>query len=210
MSQRIIPLEPIGGEPDGPVALTDVVIALYLEGVPGHDHDGERHFDAGPLSEATVAAFALGCAMGVGNGDRMLDILEQTHAGAVEHVIEECREPLVEKAAAVRSSPEPLEPEDFIDDLLRAVEDDAHATEDTAHNALSMAFEYGCILAHVERAAAMMVRNVFNRAQAEAVAEFEAGSSDDLPPGPDPHRPLQDLAAEILSAYEADIGFGAG
>ena len=73
-----------------------------------------------------------------------------------------------------------------------------------------MAFEYGCIRAHVERAAAMMVRNVFNRAQAEALAEFEAGTNDDLPPGPDPHRPLQDLAAEILSAYEADIGFGAG
>ena len=209
MSQRIIPLEPTGGEPDGPVALTDVVIALYLEGVPAHEDDGERHFDAGALSEAAVAAFALGCALGVGSGGRVLDILEQTHPGAVEHVIEECREPLTQQAEAVRRSPEPLEPEDFIDDLLRAIEDDAHPGDDTAHNALSMAFEYGVILAHVARPAAMMVRNVFNRAQAEALSEFEAEASDDLPPGPDPHRPLQDLAAEILSAYEADIGFEA-
>ena len=207
MSQRIIPLEPIDGEPEGPVALTDVVIALYLEGVASHEHDGALHFEAGALTEAAVAAFAVGCAMGIAFEERVLDILEQTHPGAVEHVIEECREPLIEQAASARTSPDPIEPEDFIDDLLRAIEDEEHADEDTAHKALSMAFEYGCILAHVQRSAAMMVRNVFNRARAEAVSGLEAGTSEDVPPGPDPERPLQHLAAEIMSAYEADIGF---
>ena len=208
MSQRIIPLEPVGDLPEGPVAFTDIVIALHVEGLPAHDHDGEPHFEPGPLSEAVVAAFALGCAVGADFPDRVLQVLEQTHPGAVGHVIEECREPLVEQAAAVRRSAEPLEPEDFIDDLLRAIEGDDHADAETAHNALSMGFEYGCILASVQRPAALMVRNAFNRAQAEAVSEFEAGTSDDVPPGPDPHRPLQELAEELISAYEADIGFG--
>ena len=54
---------------------------------------------AGPLSEAAVAAFALGCAMGVGSGGRVLDILK------------ECRASLTQQAVAFRSSPGPLEGE---------------------------------------------------------------------------------------------------
>ena len=54
---------------------------------------------AGPLSEAAVAAFALGCAIGVGSGGRVLDILKG------------CRASLTQRAAAFRSSPEPLEGE---------------------------------------------------------------------------------------------------
>ena len=205
----MIPLDPAPEEPEGPVALTDVVLALYLEGLPTHEsEDGERHYESGPLTEAAVAAFALGCAVGVEFADLVTTILEQTHPGAGEHVIEECREPLIEHAAAARRSGEPPEPEDFLDDLLQALEEPAHADTDTAHNALSMSFEYGCILAHVQRSAALLVRNTFDRAQAEALEEFEAGESGDLPPGPDPSGSLQAFAREIVAAYEADIGFG--
>jgi hypothetical protein len=72
-----------------------------------------------------------------------------------------------------------------------------------------MSFEYGCILAHVQRPAAIMVRNAYNRAQAETVEEFEGGESD-VPSGPDPLQSLQGLATEIMDAYVADVGFPDG
>ena len=211
MADRIIPLEPVssGGGPEGPAAFTDVVVVFYLEGLPQHDHEGESFFDSGPLSEATVAAFALGCAVGVDFPGRIEPVLEQTHPNVVEHIIAECREPLEQQADAARRSTEPLEPEDFIDDLLQALEEAEHADLETAQNALSMSFEYGLILAHVRRSAALVLRNAFNRAQEEAVRELDEEEPDeeDMPPGPAPFESLQEFAAEIMAAYEADIGF---
>ena len=93
------------------------------------------------------------------------------------------------------------------------MEQGEHVDEETAHNALSMSFEYGCVLAYLERTGAIMVRNAFNRSQQEAVEAFEANVSeeppdpDDVPAGPDPYQRVQDLAEEILEAYGADIGF---
>lgn len=185
-----------------------MVIALYLEGLPSHEHlDTGAAFETGPLTEAVVAVFALGCAVGVDHADLVEPILGQTHPGAVEEIIEECRQPLQDQATATREAGQPLEPEDFVDALLQGLEQGDHADAETAHNALSMAFEYGCILSRVQRSAGLLLRNAFNRSQEESVAEFEAGESGDLPPGPDPFRSLQDLANEIVEAYQADIGF---
>ena len=211
MSARIIPLEPVGSDdgPEGLATFTDVVVVFYLEGLPRHEHDGEPFFDSGPLTEATVAAFALGCAVGVDFPARIEQILEQTHSDAVEHIVAECREPLEEQVSAARRSTEPLEPEDFIDDLLQGLEEAEHADIETAQNALSMSFEYGLILAHVQRSAALVLRNAFNRSQEEAVRELEEEHPDeeDVPPGPAPFESLQEFSAEIMAAYEADIGF---
>ena len=214
MSDRIIPLELVSSDDgsDGIAAFTDVVVVFYLEGLPQHDHDGDLFFDSGPLSEAAVAAFALGCAMGVDFPARIEQMLEQTHPNAVEHIIAECREPLEQQADAARRSTEPLEPEDFIDDLLKALEEAEHADIETAQNALSMSFEYGLVLAHIKRSAALVLRNAFNRAQEEAVRELDQDEpdEDDVPPGPTaPFESLQEFAAEIMAAYEADIGFSA-
>lgn len=103
-----------------------------------------------------------------------------------------------------------MEPEDFIDPLLQALEEGSHADAETAHNSLSMAFEYGCILAHIQRSAALLLRNAFNRSQDESVREFDEGESNDMPPGPDPYQSVQDLAKELMAAYESDIGFQEG
>ena len=211
MSDRIIPLEPVssGDGPEGPAAFTDVVVVFHLQGLPQHDHDGEPFFDGGPLSEGAVAAFALGCAVGVDFPSRIEQILEQTHTDAVEHIIAECRGPLEQQADAARRSTEPLEAEDFIDDLLQALEEAEHADLETAQNALSMSFEYGLVLAHLRRSAALVLRNAFNRSQEEAVRELDEEEPDeeDVPPGPAPFESLQEFAAEIMAAYEADIGF---
>lgn len=210
VSDRIIPLEPItsGGEDDGPIALTDVVVALHLEGLPAHHHDGEPFYDCGPLSEAVVASFALGCAVGIDFPARIEPVLDQTHPGQAEHVIAECRGQLEQQAAAARQSSGPIEPEDFLDELLQALEGAEHADVESAQNALSMSFEYGLILARVQRSAAMVLRNAFNRSQQEAVVDFGDGDTDEeLPPGPDPFESLQELAREIMDAYDADIGF---
>ena len=52
-----------------------------------------------------------------------------------------------------------------------------------------------------------MLRNAFDRSQAEALKDFEEENDDELPPGPDPYQTLQSLGAEIMEAYESDIGF---
>ena len=53
-------------ELDEPLAFTDLVLGLYLESLPSHSHgDEEQFFDAEPLADAVVGAFALGCAIGL-------------------------------------------------------------------------------------------------------------------------------------------------
>ncbi len=203
-----IPLHASHDELDEPLAFTDVILALYLEGLPSHSHgDDEEVFDAAPLSDAVVGAFALGCAVGLEYPERVRTVLEQTHPGAVDAIIEECRGPLAAQVAEARSSAEALEPEDFVEPLVEALGQGDHVDADTAQNALSMSFEYGLILSHVERGTAMVVRNAFNRDQETSVETFEAGDSADMPAGPDPYQSLQDLAKEIVAAYETDVGF---
>ena len=206
--QRIIPLEPADGAGE-PVTLTDVVLALYLEGLPRHpdEEDDEPLYQAEALRDATAAAFALGCAAGIEFPRRVPVILEQTHPGDVEQIMEECREPLAEQAADARASGEETGPERFLESLLEALEEGQAVESDVACNLLSIGFEYGCILAAVQRPAALVVRNGYNRRQAQALAAFEAGDLQEPPPGPDPRQSLQDLAKEVVSAYEKDIGF---
>jgi hypothetical protein len=59
----------------------------------------------------------------------------------------------------------------------------------------------------VERRAALLVRNDFNRKQAEQVEAMERGEEPFPVLGPDPNRPIQDTAKELVTAYQADIGF---
>ena len=211
MSSRIIPLEPVddSGGGDEFASFTEIVVILHLEGLPPHDHGGETFFDSVLLTEVVAAAFALGCAVGVDFPDRIDQILEQTHPDAVEHLMTSCREPLERQVAVARQSPEPLEPDDFIGDLLEALEEQEHADIETAQKALYMSFEYGLILADVQRSAALVLRNAFNRTQEELMREFQVDATDeaDAPAGPVPFESLQEFAAEIMSAYEADIGF---
>jgi hypothetical protein len=209
-AKKFIPLEAADPEEEeGPVTFTDVVIAIHLEGVPTESgEDGDPVFDVVALSESVIGAFALGCAVGVEYPDQVRVILEQTHPGATDEIVDECRGALTERVAAAREAKEALEAETFIGSLVDAVDEGPHADADTAQNALSMSFEYGCILAHLERSAAIIVRNEYNRAQDEAVADFEKGESDETPEGPDPFHSLQELATEVMEAYEADIGFG--
>jgi hypothetical protein len=210
--RKFIPLEN-ADDVEGPVTFTDVVIALHVEGLPTQlSEDDEAVFEAGALAESVVAAFALGCAVGVEFPDRVGPILEQTHEDAVEHIIEECRGPLTELVSAAKEAAEPLQPESFIESLVDGVEQSEYADNETAHNALSMSFEYGCILAHVQRSAAILVRNAYNREQDAAVRELQAedpddADDDDLPGGPDPFHSVQEFATEVMEAYEADIGF---
>ncbi|MEX2598538.1 MAG: hypothetical protein WD533_02670 [Dehalococcoidia bacterium] len=190
------------------MAFTDVILALYLEGLPSHSHDDDEEvFDAAPLSDAVVGAFALGCAIGLEYPDRVRAILEQTHPGAVDEIIEECKAPLSAQITEARNATEALEPEDFVEPLVEALGQGDHADADSAQNALSMSFEYGLIVAHMERGTAMVVRNAFNRDQETSVESYEAGDSAEMPAGPDPYQSLQDLAKEIVTAYEADVGF---
>lgn len=227
MPNRVIPLEPVppgGGRDgdDGPLAFTDVVVLLHLENAPSHTRGGDSFFESDALAEAAVAAFGLGCAVGVDFPARIPQILEQTHPGEVEGIVAECAEPLTRQVAAARQATEALAPEDFLHDLLETLEESEHADSETAQNAVSMSFEYGLLLANASRSAALVLRNALNRSTADALrAASNAGESEegdaDAPPalsGPSatedepPFESLQELAAEMMSAYEADIGFG--
>ena len=193
------------------MALTDVVLALYLEGLPRRDDpDGTSYFEAEPLTEAAAGAFALGCALGAAFPDRVRLILEQTHPGEVDAIISDCADPLEAEVAEAREAGRELEPSLFMASIFEAMDDVEPVEADVACNVVSIGFEYGCILAEVERRAAQMVRNSFNRRQAEVLrAAADADSAEGLIlVGPDPERPVQELAQEVLAAYEKDFGFG--
>lgn len=208
MADRIIPLhESTEFDGDDTFAFTDVVVVLYLEGLPQHLHDSEDFYEPGPLTEAVIGSFALGCAIGIDYHAKITSILEQTHSGEVDTIIEHCTVSIDEQIARVRSSMQVLEPEDFVDELLKALEGAEHVDTETAQNSISMSFEYGLILAHTQRSAALVLRNAFDRSQEEAVKEFENLEDDEVPPGPDPFQTLQNLGSEIMEAYESDIGF---
>jgi hypothetical protein len=200
--QRIIPLEPAGTEPSEPPALTDVVMALYLEGLP-HDLrevEGEVLYAAGPLRTAATAVFALGCALGIEFPDFVEPVLRQTHDDVAE-ILDECREPLSQQVEEARASGSEVTAEVFMADLFAPLGEGEPIEDEVTYNILSIAFEYGCILASVQRAAAMVVRNAHNRATAAEPAPYA--------PGPSPDQKVQDLARELVAAYQKDFGLGA-
>lgn len=232
MPNRVIPLEPVppgGGDEgaDGALAFTDVVVLLHLEAAPSQAHGSDTLFESEPIAEAAVGAFGLGCAVGVDFPARVLPILEQTHPGESERIAAECAEPLERQVAAARQSTETLAADDFLYDLLETLDESERVDAETAQNAVSMSFEYGLLLARVSRSAALVLRNAVNRSLEDAMRapppdaaspEGEGApapsASDPSPPPPEgeevapPFESLQELAAEMMAAYEADVGFG--
>ena len=184
------------------------MIAIHLEGLPQTLDEGDGLvFESGPLAENVIGAFALGCAVGIKYPTHVHNIIEQTHQGVVDEVIDECQESLSIHVAEAKLSANPLEAEIFITPLIDALDGGPYVDVETAQNALSMRFEYGCILALAERGAAIVVRYEYNRSQDTALEEFELGESGEAPEGPDPFQSLQEFATEVVEAYEADIGF---
>lgn len=234
MPNRVIPLEPVppGGGDDGDrgaLAFTDVVVLLHLEAAPSQEHGRDTLFESEPIAEAAVGAFGLGCAVGVDFPDRVFPILEQTHPGESERIAAECAEPLERQVAAARQSTETLAADDFLYDLLETLDETERVNAETAQNAVSMSFEYGLLLARVSRSAALVLRNAVNRSLEDAMhapppgapptdampPEGEDAPSLSAPPPPPegeesapPFESLQELAAEMMAAYEADVGFG--
>ena len=208
MPDRVIPLhEPDDFNEENALAFTDVIVILYLEGLPRDPNSEDVVYESGPLTEAVIGSFALGCAVGIKYYDKIQSILSQTHPGQVEPIINQCKASLVEQISQVTSGMHVLEPEDFIDELLKALEDSIKIDTETAQNSISMSFEYGLILAYTQKPVAIALRNAFDRSQQEAITEFELDDGDEFPPGPDPYQTLQNLSSEIMEAYEADIGF---
>ena len=183
------------------------MIALYLEGLPTtEDPEGLPVFEAGPLGEAVIGAFGLGCAVGIEYPERILPILRQTHEEDTGAIVEECRTAQLERIEEMKAAAEPIDAETFIGAIVENVEEQPYGDSDTAQNALSMSFEYGLILAHTARGAAVVVRNEVNRAQQEQLEDFEDGLEEEAPEGPDPYHTLQEFAVEVMTAYEADMG----
>jgi hypothetical protein len=224
---KFIPLDAAEDVDDEIPAFTDVVIALYLEGLPSDmDEDDEQIFESAPLAEAVIGAFCLGCAIGIEYPERLLPILAQTHEEELDEIIAECKASLTQCIEEAKAAAEPIEAESFIVGMTDGLDERPYASAETAQNALSMAFEYGCILAHVERGAAIVVRNEFNRSEEAAAEELEdeeeneeghdhadhAGhdhAGHDHGDDTDAHGPyqsVQEFAVEIIAAYEADIG----
>jgi len=193
------------------VPLTDVVLMLYLEEVPlvSDDPSVEPTYETEALRNASLGAFAMGCATGMDFPDLIRPILEQTHPDeGADTIIEDCEGPLTEQVEEARAASQELNAGLFLESLFEAMEDDPEVEAQAAYNILSISFEYGCILAKVERRAALLVRNDFNRKQAELVEAMERGEEPFPVLGPDPKRPIQDTAKELVTAYHADIGFG--
>lgn len=224
MPNRVIPLEPVppGGDDGGALAFTDVVVLLHLQAAPSQEHGRDTLFESEPVAEAAVGAFGLGCAVGVDFPDRVLPILEQTHPGESERIAAECAEPLERQVDAARQSTETLVADDFLYDLLETLDETERVDAETAQNAVSMSFEYGLLLARVSRSAALVLRNAVNRSLEDAMrapppdapppeggdAPAPSASPPEGEESAPPFESLQELAAEMMAAYEADVGFG--
>jgi hypothetical protein len=193
--KRTIPLEPVGPAPESTL-FTDVVLAYLFDDQPFHeDQNGSVAYETDLVTEAAATAFALGCALGAASPGKVPLILEQTHPGEVEEIITECAPPLQEQAALARNGEAELGPELFLGALFETVAEGEPIESDAAYNMASIGFEYGCILALVERSAAQLLRNSYNRHQ----------SIGDANPTPAP-MPVQDVASRLLAAYEDDPG----
>ena len=195
--------------PEPAVPFTDVVLLLYLDELPQQQGaSDEPNYEAESLRRAAASAFALGCAVGTERPHLVRPILEQTHAGEYDVIVAECAGTLTEQVAHARQASVTLEPSLFLESLLAGLGKEPHVPSDAACHTLSIGFEYGCILAVVESRAARLVRNDFNRRQAETLRALEAGESAEVPLGLDPHQPIQQAARELVAAYQQDIGFG--
>jgi hypothetical protein len=204
--RKFIPLEAAEEVFEGPMPFTDVVIALYFEGLPSDfDEEDEQVFESAPLAEAVIGAFCLGCAIGIEYPERLLPILTQTHGDDLDEIVADCRASLTERINEAKAATEPIEAESFILEMTDGLDERPYASAETAQNALSMAFEYGCVLAHVERGAAIVVRNEFNRSQQEIAEEMEDEGSSPDGEALDPYHSVQEFAEELVTAYEADI-----
>jgi hypothetical protein len=187
------------------------------------DEDDEQVFESAPLAEAVIGAFCLGCAIGIEYPERLQPILAQTHEDELDEIIAECKVSLTQCIEEAKAAAEPIEAESFIVGMTDGLDERPYASTETAQNALSMAFEYGCILARVERGAAIVVRNEFNRSEEAAAEEIEGeeeGHDHEDHAGHDhtghdhgrdsdahgPYQLIQEFAVEIVAAYEADIG----
>ena len=190
------------------LSFTDVVLVLYLDGLPAHDSGEGPHYDNQPLRRAADSVFALGCAVGTEQPHLVGPILEQTHPGESGVIVDECAATLTERVAHARKAEETLNPTHFLEPLLEELDQEPHVASEAASNVLSISFEYGCILASVEPRAAKLVRNDFNRRQAGLLRALEDGESAEVPLGPDPHQAIQETARELVAAYQEDIGFG--
>jgi hypothetical protein len=182
-------------------------LALYLEGIDHHpdEDDDEVLYNPRTIREIVPAAFAFGCAVGVEFPALIIPILEQTHPGEVEGIFHDCATPLTEQIEEIRKSPTEMNPDVFLASFQDHLDESQSIESNAAYNLISMGFEYGCVVAYLERPAAVVIRNHYNRNQAHAVASFKTGETVAIPPGPDPNRSLQALAIEIISAYESDI-----
>lgn len=159
--------------------------------------------------EASSSAFALGCALGLDHALRVNQILEQTHPGESEVIISECQAPLLELISDAKESGEEIGAELFLAGLFEAMEDEEPVEASIAYNIISIGFEYGCILTKVERRAALLVRNNFNRELA-TVARLESNKDPEQTTNKvdaEPFISLQQLAEHLLSEYEEDLGF---
>lgn len=190
-----------------------MVVTLYLEELPRTNGHSGPVYSIQPLAEFASSAFALGCAIGVQFRDTIVPILEQTHPGEAEAIIEDCAGPLRAQILEVREEAIELNPEVFIGSVFEGLEDEEPIDLDATCNILSIAFEYGCVLAHVERGAAQVVRNSFNRRET-VTSNIETSLiavSGQTPPSQEVEqsrlRPIQEFAQELFSAYEAGIGF---
>ena len=112
--------------------------------------------------------------------------------------------------------------DDFLYDLLETLDETERVDAETAQNAVSMSFEYGLLLARVSRSAALVLRNAVNRSLEDAMrapppdapppeggdAPVPSASPPEGEESAPPFESLQELAAEMMAAYEADVGFG--
>ena len=210
MPDRTIPLEPRESfDDDGPVPFIDYVAAIIVDSVEQIEADGETGCDARSLEVGITGAFALGCAIGVEFPDRVEQVLEQAFPGDVAEALDELRQPLAEQVAALRNSGAPLEAEAFTAEIAESLDGADAATLEFAVALIRHTFAYGVMLARLERATAIVLRNAMDRAQREAYEELQElqaqGSGED-----EPFETLQGVARSIMDDYEAEVGFGGG
>ena len=230
MADLTIPLESrddFDGD-DYPLAFTDFMIAHILENMaPTEEADRSITFDAEDVALACVLSLVLGCAAGVEFPSRIDAILDQTHPGEVETIVEDCRSRIEELTAAARSGTEALAPEDLIGEVLDSIREAGRIDAQSTQLAVSMSFEYGVVVARVHRGTALVLRNGFERRHrdlAEEVPPIVLDDEDDdivvFPDGEDEDEgvdigdddllpTLQTVVAGMMTEYEEAVGFGA-
>ena len=207
MPDRIIPLESRESfEDDGPASFIEYVAAIILGSVEQVEVDDEAGYDARSLDVGITGAFALGCAVGVEFPNRIEQVLEQVLPGEVAVVLDELRQPFADQVAALRNSGAPLEAEAFTAEIVESLDGADAASLEVAATLIQQTLAYGIMLARLERATAIVLRNAMDRAQREAYEELQELQIPDAG-GDGPFETLQGVARCIMDDYEAEIGF---